>query len=61
MIHYELKPFVCRICGKAFRQKSHHKYHVEHIHKSKDKINQIKTFKMFDQENDLSELPAGDI
>ena len=45
MIHYELKPFVCRLCGKAFRQKGHHKYHVTHVHQQTEKI-KLKTLRM---------------
>ena len=43
MIHYGLKPFICRLCGKAFRQKGHHKYHVTHVHQKGENM-KLNTF-----------------
>lgn len=32
MIHMDVKPYECHICGKQFRQKVHHAYHITHKH-----------------------------
>ena len=39
MIHMEVKPYECDICGKQFRQKVHHAYHVSHKHRDQNETN----------------------